>query len=192
MGRAVSADYAPLEVSWVPADPSNYHAAARLPGAEYDLVVIHCTDGHARAESVAEMWQKANHGGKHSSAHYVIGQDGAVIQCVALADVAWHAHDAANVHSVGIEHCARTPGELGHDDPGLPPSEALYESSAKLVAWLLWRASLETVDLRSIIRGHAEVDPKTTHTRCPLGCGWEWEKYLLMVRAELDALEGPA
>lgn len=35
-----------------------------------------------------------------------------------LADTAWHA-SGVNAHTVGIEHVARTPGELGLDDPGL-------------------------------------------------------------------------
>jgi N-acetyl-anhydromuramyl-L-alanine amidase AmpD len=167
---------------WVPADPTNYRAAGRPIGAEYDLIVIHCTDGRSRAQPVAEMWQEKNRG---SSAHFVIGQDGTVIQCVALTSIAWHAHDA-NGRSVGIEHCARTPGELGHDDPGLPPSEALYAASARLVAWLLRRVGLDGVgNLRTVVRGHAEADPKTTHTECPLGCGWDWDSYAERLRAEL-------
>ena len=167
------------------ADRSNYGARPVIFRG-YDEIVIHCTDGHEKAQPVAEMWQEPHHG---SSAHLVIGQDGEVIQCVPLAFAAYHAH-AANAHSVGIEHCARTPGELYKSDPGLPPSDALYAASAKVVAYLLVAAGLP-VD-RAHVKGHAEADPNTTHTRCPDGCGWDWDKYMVLVQAEFDKLVPPA
>lgn len=154
---------------WRPAHPTNYRPADRLG---FSRIVIHCTDGRGKAAPVAEMWQQPNHG---SSAHFVIGQDGTVIQAVSLADVAYHAHQA-NRHSVGIEHCARTPGELGKDDPGLPPSAAQYVASASLVAWLCGAFRLKAD--RVTIQGHAEVDTSTTHTKCPTGCGWDWDYYM--------------
>jgi N-acetyl-anhydromuramyl-L-alanine amidase AmpD len=162
------------------ADASNYRKAGR---SSYRYIVIHCTDGHEMARPVAEMWQQPKHG---SSAHFVVGQDGAVFQCVSLADVAWHAH-AVNSSSVGIEHSARTPGELSATDPGSPPSQALYDASAKLVAWLLRRVGL--TPSRDTIQGHAEIDPATTHEDCPLGCGWDWDRYMAAVQKEYDAWE---
>lgn len=170
-------DYAPA--LWVPADPTNYRRGR--PVQAPTLIVIHATDGHEHANPVAEMWQEPHHG---SSAHFVIGQDGTVIQSVSIADTAWHAH-AASGSSVGVEHCARTPRELGPHDPGLPPSDSLYKSSAKLVAWLC-----ETLDIRVsrvAILGHAEADHKTTHVLCPTGCGWDWQWYMAMVASEFKA-----
>src|ERR1700744_5756395 len=158
----MAADY-PL-AKWVPADHSNFRRGRVVPAPT--LICIHCTDGRERAEPVSEMWQQPGHG---SSAHFVVGQDGTVIQCVALADTAWHAHEA-NGHSVGIEHSARTPGELGHDDPGLPPSDVQYQASARLVAWLCRELQLHPT--RVAVLGHAEADKTTTHQKCPLGCGW--------------------
>ena len=162
--------------SWVPAHPSNYRAGRRKPVSR---VVIHCTDGRERAAPVAAMWQEAGHG---SSAHFVVGQRGEVIQSVSLADVAWHAH-AANGVSIGVEHCARTPGELGPQDPGLPPTVAQYASSAALVAWLCGVYGLPPD--RHTIQGHAEIDPATTHRRCPDGCGWDWSRYMGLVAPRL-------
>lgn len=167
----------------VQANPINYK---RGPRPLYTKIVIHCTDGHGRAEGVAEMWQKDNGQGKHTSAHFVIGQDGKVIQCVSLGDIAQHAHDAS-AYSVGIEHCARTPKEWGAQDAGLRPSSAQYNESAKLVAWLLRRANLPAT--REVVLGHAEADPKTTHTKCPDGCGWDWDQFMRLVESELDAYE---
>lgn len=170
----MGADYA--SAIWTPADPTNYRRGRAVKAPT--LIVIHCTDGHPQAEGVAEMWQQPRH---LSSAHFVVGQDGAVIQAVRIADTAWHAH-GANACSVGIEHCARTPGEWSATDPGLTPSDALYGASAKLVAWLCVTLGLRAG--RAAIVGHAEADSTTSHRRCPNGCGWDWTHYMDLVTAE--------
>ena len=157
---------------WVPADPSNYRVAHR---ETFQRIVIHCTDGRPHAAPVAAMWQQKGHG---SSAHFVIGQDGEVIQAVKLQDIAYHAH-LANRVSVGIEHCCRTPRELGKDDPGLPPTEAQLMAGAQLVAWLCRQAGLSPS--RAVILGHAEADPKTTHTGCPTSAGINLDAYVQRV-----------
>lgn len=176
----MAADYP--GATWVAADPSNYRSASRQ---RVSIIVIHCTDGHENAQPVAEMWQGPQHG---SSAHFVIGQDGTVLQCVRIKDVAWHAH-SANSWSVGIEHCARTPGELskpGYADPGLPPSDAQYAASAQLVAWLCAQEGLQPS--RVCVVGHNEADSVTTHRQCPTGCGWDWPRYMTLVVAEFAKL----
>lgn len=165
--------------TWMPAHPSNYRTG-RTQHAQ--LIIIHCTDGHERAQPVAEMWQEPNH---KSSAHLVVDQAGEVYQCVRLVDTAWHAH-AVNGISIGVEHCARTPGELGKGDAGLPPSDAQYASSAKLVAWLCVQLGL--TPSRVCIMGHAEADASTTHADCPNGCGWDWSRYMGAVAAEYSQL----
>ncbi len=167
---------------WVPAHPTNYHNAGR---ATFERVVIHCTDGHDKAGPVADMWAQPNH---FSSAHFVIGQDGLIIQSVSLSDIAWHAHKA-NQFSVGLEHCARTPGELGKQDPGLPPSEVQLDASARLAAWLCRIADLPAN--RETIQGHAEIDPKTTHRLCPMGCGLDLDDYVERVVGVLASTPAP-
>lgn len=159
---------------WLPADPSNFRHSAR---STYGQIVIHCTDGRPDPYAVARMWQSPHHG---SSAHFVIGQDGTVIQSVSLFDIAWHAH-AANGSSVGIEHCARTPREFGPTDPGLPPTAPQLLASARLTKWLCENVGL--VPSRAVIRGHAEADPKSTHRLCPTGCGLNLDAYFCIVAA---------
>lgn len=159
---------------WAPAHESNYRKVGR---AKPHRIVAHITDGHPKAEPVAEMWQQPHHG---SSAHFVVGQDGLVIQSVAIGDVAWHAHEA-NADSVGIEHCSRTPREWSKGDPGLPPSDALYRASARLVAWLCHQYGI--MPSRVAIVGHNEADKTTTHILCPTG-NWDWAKYMGMVAVE--------
>jgi hypothetical protein len=44
---------------WLPADPTNYHAAAR---ATFSRIVIHRTDGQPRAQLTAKMWTEPHHG----------------------------------------------------------------------------------------------------------------------------------
>jgi N-acetyl-anhydromuramyl-L-alanine amidase AmpD len=163
---------------WMPAHHTNYRIGR--PVQSPTLIVIHCTDGRANPVPVAEMWQEPNHG---SSAHFVVGQDGVVIQSVKASDTAWHAH-MANGSAIGIEHCARTPKELSKDDPGLPPSGAQYAASAKLVAWLCKAYGIRPS--RVNIVGHNEADSKTTHTLCPNGCGWDWARYMAVVAGQYE------
>lgn len=160
------------------AHPTNYRTAHRTG---YNRVVIHVTDGHGSALAVAQMWQQPDH---KSSAHFVVGQAGEAYQAVRLKDVAWHAH-AANWDSVGVEHCARSPGELGRGDPGLPPSPALYATSAKLVAHLLKAAGLAAARGVTVI-GHAAADPATTHADCPDGA-FDWAVYWPLLLQEMAA-----
>lgn len=158
----------------MPAHPSNYRHAGRQT---VQRVVIHATDGRSVPQHTAEMWQQPGHG---SSAHFVIGQDGTVVQSVSVADIAWHAH-AANALSVGIEHCARTPGELNATDAGLPASAVQLAASAKLTAWLCQRFGI--APSRSTIVGHHECDPETTHADCPTGAGIVLDDYAATVQA---------
>jgi N-acetyl-anhydromuramyl-L-alanine amidase AmpD len=165
---------------WVPAYPGNYRVGRPDP---WNLIVIHCTDGHGPARGTAEMFAgKLAH---PASAHVIVGELGEAIQCVALGDTAFHAH-SANARAVGIEHGARTPHELGPNDPGLRPSDALYGTSSRIVAWLLKQRGL--TPSRDVIKGHAEADPTTTHSKCPTGCGWDWDRYMALVAAAFSAV----
>ena len=112
-----------------------------------------------------------------ASAHYVVGQDGEVIQMVRNADIAYHAN-SANRDSIGIEHGARTPGAFGKNDAGLFPTDVQYRESARLVCWL---ASCFGIPKdRTHILGHSEADTKTTHTQCP-NAVWDWDKFMTLI-----------
>jgi len=165
------------------ADPSNYRAGRKTP---VTLIVIHITSGRERAQPVADMWTNEKHHG--SSAHCVIDQDGSIIQGIRFTDTAWHASNA-NAYSIGIEHCAREPGEFTRTthkpDAGLPVSEAQYQSSAVMVAWICKGLGLQPT--RDSIKGHCEVDVVTTHTGCPNSI-WDWDHYMALVQAEYAKL----
>src|SRR5262249_15577939 len=110
---------------FVPANRSNYRPPSKQ--RTIDQIVIHITDGGSRIDGTISWFQNPKSG---VSAHYVVGQDGTIVQMVKHDDVAYHAH-TANGRSIGIEHVARSP-ETRHDS-GLYPTPAQYCASAMLV-----------------------------------------------------------
>ena len=158
---------------WAPSP--NYSRGRREP---VRLIVIHITDGQPRVDRCVERFQRAK---TQAAPHFVVGRTGEVVQLVKLEDRAWH-DSGRNGESVGIEHVARTPGELGPDDAGLPLTDAQLEASARLVSWLLQRFGLEA----DAVVGHY-TNPETSHHDCGLGddattgggrCGiWPWARY---------------
>lgn len=175
--------------------PSPNHSSRR--GAVVDKVVIHITDGSPSLSGCIERFCKAE---TKASPHFVVGRGGEVVQLVELDRAAWHA-SGWNRESVGIEHIARTPGELkgwaklpratrlklvedaagadSESDPGLMPTEAQIAASVALVKWLCAKLGLP-MD-REHIRGHYE-SPTTQHEDCGLGVEdggiWPWDGYL--------------
>lgn len=173
LSLSATPDY-PGASRFVPAHASNYRASASP--RTVDKIVIHITDGGRKIDGTIAWFQNGNQttaSGKviHVSAHYVVGQDGEVVQMVRNNDIAWHA-GSANRSSIGIEHVANT--------KGLIPTDAQYRASADLVAWLCGQYGLP-LD-RVHVLGHAEADSKTTHRACP-NAVWDWDKYMGYVRA---------
>lgn len=150
--------------------PAKYYRAGRAGGIT--AIVIHITNGRGDARATAEYFADPGDG-RQVSAHYVIGREPSIFQCVAEQDVAFHAH-RANEYSIGIEVSARTKGEFGKSDAGLPVTSEMYAATARLVAWLCFRYGLP-VD-RDHVLGHNEADPTTTHTKCPTG-QWSWATF---------------
>jgi N-acetyl-anhydromuramyl-L-alanine amidase AmpD len=173
-GRALdeTPDY-PQASRFAPAASTNYRHVSGT--RTINRVVIHITDGGRRITGTIGWFQnpdQRNPRGKHItvSSHYVIGQDGEVVQMVRHNDVAWHGGHA-NGDSIGIEHVANT--------RGLNPTEPQYAASAALVAWLCATYGIP-ID-REHVRGHKEADPRTTHD-CPSRI-WDWDHYMDLVRA---------
>ncbi|HWH42704.1 MAG TPA: papain-like cysteine protease family protein [Usitatibacter sp.] len=161
-------------------------------GQAVDRIVIHITDAPTTSSTVNTFTAPA----AQASAHYLVGQDGEVVQFVAEANTAWHAH-GANSRGIGIEHVAikqggvdyrRANGTVQHFDY-LPPSETQYCESAALVAYLCDKYGLAAD--RTTIVGHREADPHTAHTSCPDGA-WNWDHFMELVTNRNCVEEGAA
>lgn len=137
-------------------------------------VVLHITDGRSPHAEDAARYFHDDPDKRLASAHFIVGANGEVWQGVAIDDVAFHAK-SANADSIGIEHCARSRGEFGHDDPGMPLTAEQYAASARLVAWLCDRLALPRD--RAHILGHFEADASSDHRDCPTG-QLDWPRYL--------------
>ena len=75
-----------------------------------------------------------------ASAHFVIGLDGEIVQCLPLDEVSYNAGSAAyNNNSISIECC--------HPDSTGKFKEETYESLVELVSWLCERYGLDTDDV---------------------------------------------
>lgn len=160
------ADYGPA--IWSAASSANYSGGRSGHSIRY--VVIHTTQG---GYSGAVSWFR--NPAASVSAHYVIrSSDGEVTQMVHHGDTAWHAGNRTyNQESIGIEH------EGFVDAPERWYTDAMYRASAALTRHLCDTYGIP-IDRAHII-GHVEV-PGATHT--DPGTGWDWDRYMGLVRGE--------
>ncbi|GAB2507530.1 N-acetylmuramoyl-L-alanine amidase [Lysobacter humi (ex Lee et al. 2017)] len=171
---------------FVPAHSRNFRAGRRR-GAVIDRIVIHITAGGPRIDGTIAWFQDGERRDRTtgrqagpSSAHYIVGRDGEVVQMVRDADTAYHA-SSANSRSIGIEHNANKPYRLNRRD--LPPTMEQYQASAHLVAWLCAQHGIPAD--REHIVGHIEATPADNHD-CPSSY-WDWDTYMQCVQLAVDA-----
>jgi hypothetical protein len=131
------------------------------PGHRVDGIVIH-TEVGTNAGATGRFQQP-----NQASAHYGVAYDGhEVVQWVSEQNTAWHcgryfpdATHMGNTNSIGIEH----------EDNGQynsPRPDGLYETSARLVAWICQRYGLPIV--ASTVRGECgHRDVSIVGTACP-------------------------
>ena len=133
-----------------------------------DKIVIHITDGGPNINGVVRWFQlpRSHRHFKPVSSHYIVGQDGEVVQMVQHKDIAHHAR-GANSTSIGIEHVANT--------RGLDYTEAQYCASAALVRWLADQHGIP-IDRQHIL-GHREATQ--TSKTCP--AQFDWDYFMSMV-----------
>jgi N-acetyl-anhydromuramyl-L-alanine amidase AmpD len=151
-------------------------------GQAVSRIVIHITDAPATVSTVSHFTRAD----ANSSAHYLVGQDGEIVQFVSEADTAWHAK-GANRTSIGIEHVAVKQGGATYGTttyPYMPPTDVQYSESAALVAHLCDKYGLPAN--RTTIVGHREADPRTSHSTCPDGA-WNWDHFMNLVTNRISA-----
>jgi N-acetyl-anhydromuramyl-L-alanine amidase AmpD len=191
-GPAYAEDVAPAVAAALDLTVKDYDRTARIEpspaftagrsGQAIDRIVIHITDAPTTSSTVRHFTRAD----ANSSAHYLVGQDGEIVQFVNEADTAWHAR-GANRRSVGIEHVAVKQGGATYGAttfPYMPPTDIQYSESAALVSYLCQKYGLPVN--RTTIIGHREADTGTSHSSCPDGA-WNWDHFMNLVTNQICA-----
>ena len=109
--------------------PTNEYSRPGTPLREISGVVVHYV-GNPGTTAAANRSFFANLALTHetyASAHFVVGLDGEILQCVPLTEIAY-CSNTANDYTVSIEVC--------HADETGEFNDATMESLEQLVAWL--------------------------------------------------------
>ncbi len=144
-------------------------------GLKPRYIILHGTAGGTSAQAIANYFASTQGGGSPVSSHYVIGQDGVIVQCVAEEDGAWAngafsaGHDVfwnesinPNLITVSIEHCK----------PSIDNSDSLTDAqraaSFKLIQDICgrWGIPRQPADANGGITGHFSMDP-VNRSNCP-------------------------
>jgi N-acetyl-anhydromuramyl-L-alanine amidase AmpD len=172
------------DVEWIPAHPTRFKVMEKR---KIDAIVLHCTDGGAvdarvTARNLFASAPEIVHGKpEFQSAHYIVGRDGTVVQCVRHKDIAWHAN-IESLSTIGIEHNARAIGDT-------TLTGIQYWRSAELVVWLSKKLSIP-ID-QYYIMGHSDIDLTATHKSCPQRV-LDWKTYwLALAEVQADAAGRP-
>lgn len=129
---------------WRLARDGNYGIGRR---SRISRITFHHIVGDAPA--ALDRFQNTN---DEVSATYVIGSDGQIFQCVTDNDTPYtDANSDSNSRAITIEHAG------GH--PNVPYTDAMYASSARLVAWLIQQYGI------SDFKRHRDVSDEPTS--CP-------------------------
>lgn len=92
------------------------------------VVIHHALDEGTSAEQIRSYYDSLAETKKaYASAHFIIGLDGEIIQCIPLNEIAY-ASNKRNVDTIAIEFC--------YDDSTGKPTAAGYDSMVKLTKWL--------------------------------------------------------
>lgn len=145
---------------------SDYTYDGEALGEVRNIVVHYVANPGSTAIANRNYFNSLSDGhGVSASAHFIVGLDGEIIQCVPLECVAWaNGSRESNLHSISIECCH--PTSDGHFN------EKTLESLRQLVKWLCEKYSLQK---DAIIR-HYDVTGKD----CPryfVAHPDEWENF---------------
>ncbi len=162
----------PLAVqTLVPVERTFINALTVVPSADLSIVIHKTACGSpCTAQDVAQFFATSS---SMASTHFVIGQDGTIVQCVDLRNGAggnccpengfdnyWKPYltkyGNLNLCTISIEHCDPT------SDNSTPLTDAQKLASFKLVKWLVGIYGIPTTHIKT----HASIDP-VTRARCP-------------------------
>ena len=116
---------------WVTVDllPENKYSRPGIELKEVNGIVVHYVGnpGTTAQNNRNYFADLAENGAAYASAHFVIGLDGEVIQCVPLDEIAY-CSNSRNSDTISIECC--------HPDEGGAFNQATYDSLVELTAFL--------------------------------------------------------
>jgi N-acetyl-anhydromuramyl-L-alanine amidase AmpD len=154
--------------------PNNNYFANR-DGVRPLWIILHGTAGGSSAEEIANYFASTSGTSNPVSSHFVIGQDGEIVQCVAESDGAWAnggitaGHDPwwstsinPNNQTISIEHVKPA------TDNSTPLTAAQQAASFKLIADICkrWNIPARAADASGGITGHYSMDP-VNRANCP-------------------------
>lgn len=166
-------------VLWIPSPNFDDRPA----GSVIDTLVIHDTEspGVTKAQTIARIFANPRF---DASAHYVIGKDGTIVQCVPDEKRAWHAGPSrfrgryhVNDFAIGIE---LVNAQTGHD----PFTAAQYRSLIALSAYLVQRYHIPL----DHITGHRDVTLFPQYRQDPAN-NFDWQRLLHGVEAKIGDKE---
>jgi N-acetyl-anhydromuramyl-L-alanine amidase AmpD len=168
-------DYA--RAIWLPND--NFFADRN--GLKPRWIICHGTAGGTSARAIAQYFQGTQGGRAPVSSHYIIGQDGTVVQTVAEKDGSWangvltSGYDAwwdqrvnPNNVTISIEHCK--PSSDNSDTLTTPQKTASFELIHDICQ--RWNIPMRAADPDGGITGHFSIDP-INRRNCPGMFPWE-------------------
>lgn len=150
-------------------------------GYQPKYIILHGTAGGSNAEAIANYFASTQGTSNPVSSHYVIGQDGEVVQCVSESDGAWAngvltaGHDSwwgssinPNNITISIEHC--NPAQ----DNSTPLTDAQKQASFALIKDICnrWDIPCKGADADGGITGHFSIDP-INRRNCPGNYPWD-------------------
>ncbi|MFD3615282.1 N-acetylmuramoyl-L-alanine amidase [Streptomyces sp. NPDC058676] len=179
-----------VSCEWIPApyeefgegDYGNHDTGNRPASQSIKYIVVHDTEG--AWEGVLDLVQDPT----YVSWNYSLrSTDGHIAQHVKAKDVAWHAGNwYVNAKSVGLEH----EGFLASPDAWY--TEAMYRSSARLVAYLAKKYGVP-LDRQHIL-GHDNVPGPTAGTiggmHTDPGPYWDWRHYFDLLGRPFEPTAG--
>lgn len=100
-----------LTEDWIEGNPLSSNFSDRPDGEEIDAIVLHYTAG---GDYIKSSWEWFNDPAAQGSAHFIVGREGQIVQCVPITKKAWHAGRShmmrnaelvadVNKFSIGIE-----------------------------------------------------------------------------------------
>ncbi len=160
-------------------DYGNHDLSDRPHNQKIDYIVLHDTEGSWA--TTLKLVQDPTYLGWH---YTIRSADGHVDQHIATKDVGWHAGNwDVNARSIGIEQEGYGAAQ------GAWFTEALYESSAKLVRYLATRFGIP-MDRQHIV-GHDNVPGITPANVAGMhwdpGPYWDWAHYFDLLKAPLHS-----